>query len=489
MRWPRAGIGGAFRAAAALMTGRSLGFAVTFAIPLVLVRVLDQHAFGTYKYLFMIASTLNVLQLGMAESLYYFVPRRTADPGPVTTNAVVMMGAVGGALVALMTVARQPIAGWLGDPAIAGDLPLVAIFVALMLIAAPLEIVMVSRKAYRAAALTYAGSDAARSILMLVPGILLRTLGAVLWGAIAFAALRVVALAAYLRGVAQRIAVDRSEWRAQMAYTGPFAVAVIIETIQLNLHQYVVWARFDPATFAIYAAGCLQIPLVDVLTTSVGNVMMVRMTDEVERPDAALALWHQAVERLAFWLWPWTVALVLTAHDVIVLLFTPRYAASVPIFAVSTLAIALGAFQVDSVLRVYARTRFLIVMNLIRLAVVAGGIAWAVATFQLIGAIGITIAGMATAKAVALWKMSSIFGVPITRVLPWGRLARTAAIALVAAAAMLWIRPVFAALPVLLHGASVAALYAAIYLVLDVLRRAPEALAALVRPLERVDRP
>jgi hypothetical protein len=85
--------------------------------------------------------------------------------------------------------------------------------------------------------------------------------------------------------------------------------------------------------------------------------------------------------------------------------------------------------------------------------------------------------------------MSSIFGVPITRVLPWGRLARTAAIALVAAAAMLWIRPVFAALPVLLHGASVAALYAAIYLGLDVLRRAPEALAALVRPLERVDRP
>jgi O-antigen/teichoic acid export membrane protein len=274
-----------------------------------------------------------------------------------------------------------------------------------------------------------------------------------------------------------------------MAYTGPFAVAVIIETIQLNLHQYVVWARFDPATFAIYAAGCLQIPLVDVLTTSVGNVMMVRMTDEVERPDAALALWHQSVDRLAFWLWPWTVALVLTAHDVIVLLFTARYAASVPIFAVSTLAIALGAFQVDSVLRVYARTRFLIVMNVIRLAVVSAGIAWAIAAFHLVGAIGITIAGMATAKAVALWKMSTIFGVPVRRVLPWRRLARTAAIALVAAAAVLWIRPMLAPLPVLLHGASVAALYAAVYLGLDLLRRAPEALAALVRPLERVDRP
>jgi O-antigen/teichoic acid export membrane protein len=471
------------------MTGRTIGFAVTFAIPLVLVRVLDQRAFGTYKYLFMIASTLNVLQLGMAESLYYFVPRRAADPGPVTTNAVAMMGAVGGLLLLVMTTVRQPIAHWLGDASIAGDLPLVATFVALMLIAAPLEIVMVSRKAYRTAAMTYAGSDVTRSALMVVPGIVLRTLAAVLWGAIAFAALRVVVLSAYLWRVARRIAIDRHEWRAQMAYTGPFAVAVIIETVQLNLHQYVVWAQFDPATFAIYAAGCLQIPLVDVLTTSVGNVMMVRMTDDVERPDAALVLWHQSVERLAYWLWPWTAALMLTAHDVIVLLFTPRYTASVPIFAVSTLAIALGAFQVDSVLRVYARTRFLIVMNLIRLAVVVAGITWAISAFHLIGAIGITIAGMAIAKAIALWRISTIFGVSMTRVLPWGSLARTTTIVLTTAAVVFWIRPVFSGLPVLVHGASIAALFAAIYLGLDLLRRAPDALVALVRPLERADRP
>ena len=50
--------------------------------------------------------------------------------------------------------------------------------------------------------------------------------------------------------------------------------------VQANLHHYVVASRFDPATFAIYAVGCLQIPLVDVMTTSSANVMMVKMAED-----------------------------------------------------------------------------------------------------------------------------------------------------------------------------------------------------------------
>jgi O-antigen/teichoic acid export membrane protein len=316
-------------------------------------------------------------------------------------------------------------------------------------------------------------------------------LTAVLWGAVIFATLRVALLGAYLiRTIGPRLALDRGEWRAQMAYVGPFAVAVIIETLQLNLHQYVVWAEFDPATFAIYAAGCLQIPLVDVLTTSVGNVMMVRMADDVSRPAAALALWHQAVERLSFWLWPLAAALALTAHDVIVLLFTARYAASVPVFLLSTLTIALAAFQVDSVLRVYALTRFLIVMNVARLAVVLGGIWWAVATFQLVGAIGVTVLGMAIAKTLALWRIARVLGVSPTRVLPWRALARTGTLVVVAAGVVRWVMPAFHGLPPLLHGAAVSALYGAVYLAGDVCLRAPNLLeGALARSVGRASRP
>ena len=69
--------GPAFR----LVAGRVIGGVVSFAIPVVLARVLLPTAFGTYKQLFLIYMTLyGVAQLGAAESLYYFVPRKPARP-------------------------------------------------------------------------------------------------------------------------------------------------------------------------------------------------------------------------------------------------------------------------------------------------------------------------------------------------------------------------------------------------------------------------
>src|SRR5438552_7586713 len=59
------------RAALMLTTGRTIGFAVAFAIPMILARRFSQQDFGTYRQLFLIFSTLyGLAQIGMAESLY-----------------------------------------------------------------------------------------------------------------------------------------------------------------------------------------------------------------------------------------------------------------------------------------------------------------------------------------------------------------------------------------------------------------------------------
>ena len=127
-------------------------------------------------------------------------------------------------------------------------------------------------------------------------------------------------------------------WRAQWVYTLPFALAVGLEVLQANLHFYVVAARFDAAMFAVYAVGCLQIPLVDVMTTSSANVMMVKMAEEgfERRGGAALALWHDTMRRLALVIFPLVVFLLVMARDIIALLFTSRYLDSVPVFMLWT---------------------------------------------------------------------------------------------------------------------------------------------------------
>src|SRR5712691_11903036 len=97
-----------------LVGGRIVGFVASFAIPVVLARIFNRAEFGTYKQLFLIYATLyGLAQLGMAESLYYFVPRQPAEAGRRVCNALVTLALAGMASLALLYFARAGIAAWL----------------------------------------------------------------------------------------------------------------------------------------------------------------------------------------------------------------------------------------------------------------------------------------------------------------------------------------------------------------------------------------
>ena len=417
--------GPAFR----LVAGRVIGGVVSFAIPVVLARILLPAAFGTYKQLFLIYATLfGLAQLGAAESLYYFVPSKPAEAGRSVCNAVGTLALVGTACLGVLYLARTTIAGWLGNAELANHLPLVGLFLTLTLVSAAFEIVMVSRKEPAKAAFVYAASDVVRTLSFVVPALLFGTLHAVLIGAAVFAAVRVTAMLAYLwTAYGRTLRLDVGIWRRQLAYALPFELAVGVDVIQANAHQWVVATRFDAAAFAIYAVGCLQIPLVDLICTSTANVMMVKMAElAAQGEQAGLALWHDTTVKLASLMFPLAALLFLTAHGVIVLLFTKTYLASVPILRVWCLMIIPSAFAVDAVLRAHARTRFLLLMNIVRLAVILGLVGWCISAFGVVGAVVATLVGTAVVKALAMARIARLMNVGISEVLPWKRLAATA---------------------------------------------------------------
>lgn len=432
----RDGVSGA---ALLLVAGRTLGFVAAFAIPVVLARTFDQAAFGTYKQLFLIYATCyGLAQIGAAESLYYFVPREPEHAGSRVGNALVTLGLAGAACFAALFVARFAIAASFSNPALIDEVPLLALFLAFMLVGAAFEIVMVSRNEHRAGASVYALSDVVRTTLLLAPAVIVGTLHSVLAGAVVFAALRVAAMLVYFwREFGRSFRLDMGLWRSQLAYALPFALAVGIEVVQVNYHQWVVAARFDAATFAVYAVGCLQIPLIDLVYTSTCNVMMVRMAELVREGDygdpRVLELWHNTTARLASIVFPLAAVLMLTARDLIVVLFTKTYLASVPVFIVWCLMILPSAFAVDGVLRVYAQTRFLLIMNIARLLIVAGLIGWFISTWGLIGAVLVTLTGTTIVKAAALARIARLMQVGFAEVLPWRRLSALALHATVAA--------------------------------------------------------
>jgi O-antigen/teichoic acid export membrane protein len=425
-----------------LVAGRTFGFVASFLIPVVLARLFGRAEFGTYKQLFLIYGTLyGLAQVGMAESLYYFIPRRPAEAGRHLTNAIVTLALVAFACAALLYLARSPIAAWMSNPALARYLPLLALFLAVSLISVVFEIVMVSRKEHVGAATVYAGSDLLRTVCLVVPALAIWGLRGVLVGAAAFAVLRLAGMLAYLRRVFRRsLRLDWPLWRGQLVYALPFGLAVGVEVIQANLHQYFVASRFNAETFAIYAVGCMQIPLVDLICTSTANVMMVKMAEEAgDQQQTALSLWHDTTCRLAAIVFPLAALLLLTARGIIVALFTARYLASVPIFMIWCLTILPSALSVDAVLRVFARTRFLLAMNVLRLVLIATSIGWFLSTFGLAGAVMVTLLSTSLVKTIGVIRIARLLKVGIGGVLPWGRLASVAIQAGVAAVPAFWV--------------------------------------------------
>ena len=448
-----------------LVAGRTAGLIATFAIGPLLARLLTLEEIGTYRTFFLLYTTcFGLAQLGFAESLYYFVPRNPALAGRYGANAALTLIASGLASLGLLWAGRAWIAGHFSNPDLPGYLILLGIFLTLMLVTTVFEILMISRKRHFSAALTYALSDLTRTAFFIIPALMFVSLRAVFMGAVA--ALRLVIMLIVLRRETGELRPDWALWRTQLGYSLPFALAVSVDVIIVTYHQYVVGGRFDPATFAIYSTACMAIPLVDLIMTSTTSVMMVRMAEDSSDRQFARSLFHETVSRLAFLLLPLGIGLSVLAGPFMVTLFTDKFEAGAPIFRVWALMVIPAAIAVDAMLRVYAQTRVLLVMNLVRLGTVVALIGWFLGAFGLVGAVLITLVATVAAKGLALARIASLLHVGIRDVLPWRALGRMTVRALAAGFPAWAVAEAASSLPMLAFFAGVA-VYAATYLALS----------------------
>jgi O-antigen/teichoic acid export membrane protein len=426
-----------FKPALMLMTGRALAFAVTFFVPAVLARVFSQAEFGTYKQFVLITYTLYSFgQFGLAECLFYFIPLNPKRSGRYAVNSLVMLATMGVLFSALLLLNASRVAHWMSNEPLRNYIPLSGLYLIFMLMGTVLEITMITRKNFRLATGTYVVSDILRAAFLIFPALITRNLEWTLIGAVVYCALRVAAALGYFKKeFAGDLRFDATLLREQLGYAVPFFSAVVVQIIQQNYHQYAVSWHFDAATFAIYSVGCLQIPLVDFMATPASNVMMVQMGEDLRdgRLPRLLAVWHDTTRKLAFVFFPFVGLLVVNAYALITLMYTKRYAASVPIFMVWSLSILFAAFQTDGVLRTFAENRWLLIINITKLVMVLLFMSWFLSKFYLMGAVFVTLSGALLSKVMAMVRIKQLFKASIVDVLPWKALGSVLMISMVSA--------------------------------------------------------
>ena len=348
------------RSALSLMAAKTVAFALTFALPLLLVRTLSQTEFGLYKQVFLlVGSALAILPLGFVMSAFYFLPRHPDHRPGIVCNILLFYLVVGGVAGLVLVGQPQILAAMFHDPTLAALARPIAVLVFLMIAFSFTELIALANGDVRVATGLIVVSNLTKTLLLAGAALVFRSFEAIVAAAIVQGVLQAALLVWYLNGRFPGFwrGPNRSVIRAQLLYALPLGTAAVLLVVQNDLHSYFVAHYFDAATYAIYAVGCFQLPLLSILSESVGSVMIpaVSRLQLENRPAEIVQLGARLMRVLAAIHFPLFVVLLIAGRDLITVLFTVRYADSWPIFAVNLMLIPLGILTSvsDPVLRAY----------------------------------------------------------------------------------------------------------------------------------------
>lgn len=450
---------------------KTLAFMFSFALPILLVRRLDQHEFGLYKQVFLVVGTaVAVLPLGFAMSAFYFLPREPQRRNQIVLNILLFNTAVGALACLALFVRPQLLASLFRSEELGAFAPLVGVCILFWIVSSFLEFIAVANQESRLATVFIVVAQLTKTGLMVAAALVSPNVETLIYAALAQGVLQTVVLLVYLarrfpgfwRGF---------EWatvRAQMGYALPLGLAGMLYTAQMDLHNYVVSYRFDAATFAVYAVGCFQLPLVGILNESVGSVMIPRVSrlQHEGRHREVVALAAEAMRRLSAVYLPTYVFMLVVGREFLTLLFTEQYAASWPVFAVNLTMLPLSVVLLDPLTRAYAEMRrFLVKLNAALVVLLAVALWFGAGRFGLVGVITTVVVVNALGRALTAFEVGRVVGARAGDLKLLRDVLKVALAALTAGAGAWIVRALLAgarpAVVLVACGAVFAALYAA----------------------------
>ena len=466
------------RAALWLLTGRVVGLAFTAAIPVVLVRHLSVAEFGLYKQVFLLVnSAVTILPLGFAMTAFYFFNAASTDRRAVVANVLLFHTVVLGVTAVVIGGFDRALPALFGTWDLAPHRLTIAGVLLLFGLGGVLDTLLAAAQEFKAAAIFAAASQFSRALALIVGGVLSGTLEGTLIAAAVHAAAQLAFMIGYLhhRYPGFWRCFSPALLRRQLSYGVPLGLAGLVYYTQNDLPQYLVARWFGPGEFAIYAVGSFQLPFVGMVLHAMGSVLIPKMAElqATERHAEVVEVLAAAMRKLAIVYFGLYAFLVPSARDLILLLFTPRYEASVPLFAIQLTLIPLNVVLLDPLLRAYQEHRYFLLRLRIVLLVALVGLLWfGSTTFGLLGAVTAVVA-VATAER-------SILAARLFRALPWSASATThvrlmlatGAAAVLASAAAYWLTPTAGmseAWRLVCRGAAFAPVYFALLLSFGVL--------------------
>lgn len=424
-----------------LITANFIKYAVGFALPMVMVRLLDQGDYGTYQQLLLVNSmALGLLTLGLPSSIYYFYNRIDANQKPALIFQTLGMLTLAGVVAMVGIWWGAHLIGWrMSNPLLTEYLPLYAVAIGLMLAGEHFVHFMVTQDRYATAVWFEIIETFVRVTTLVAPVMLGYGLQGLVVAAVLYAIVRFTVRSLWVvRDGPRRVKIQdvTGAWfpKEQLAYSIPLWLTSIVGALAGLLDRGIVAASFTTVDFAIYSVGALSIPLDVIFQASVADVLRASLPPLIKSGDMmeVTRLLREAVRKLAIIVLPSFVFLMGFAHDFITLLFTTRYTESVHVFRLYLMGVPLYIFVLSLIPQVFGKTR--INLNIV-IAVATFHVLLSFLLLRVVGfygpALSAVISGYAS-TAIYVWMAMRLTGSTVGRLLPLPEILKTTACALAA---------------------------------------------------------
>jgi O-antigen/teichoic acid export membrane protein len=348
-----------------ILISRGLNQVTAILLGVVLVRIVDQATFGTYRQGLLIYMTfVGFASLDIGASLYYFLPKLDRDQhGTLLAQSLGIVLALGACVCAVMFVCAPFVGRSFGNPSLVSVIRVLSLypFAERLIILVPAFFICQDKP-------TWAGIYSLAATVLRIAGVITAF---VLGGGVIAAAWMMVLVATIMAviGVASMICrtgfaavcVDSGLIREQFGYTWPLWMGVVVGTVNLQFGKLLISGYFDPATYAVYSVGAFDLPLIMLVSSSLNTAIMPNLVHEIAagRKDTALYLWQEATRKASLVLFPSFVILFVCGADLMLLLYGHEYIDATWPFRIYLLAIPIRVTIYATIFRACGSTKYI----------------------------------------------------------------------------------------------------------------------------------
>ena len=426
--------------AAVLAVGAACVQAVTLVSLVVLTRVVDKPALGGYQQLWLIYGILSPFLLaGLPTALLFFLPRASSseEAGRWLLDSYLIVACAGVVSSLGVLLMRHPIAAALNDPALARALAFFApyLFFALLTAALPNALVAVGRAAL-ASALN--GLNGVLTVAFVVAAAVISPTASSMAIGLSLSAVTMtlisVACAARAFAFHRPFSVRFANWRPLLAYGLPLGLTQLAAMLGFQFDRLLVSNRYLPGQYAVYAIGAVEVPIAIVVQQAVNTVLVPALARLHADGDLAglVRQWQSALRKVSLVVLPLFAFLMVTAGDLISLLYGSSFEGSVRIFRAYLFLMPLRMAAYGLITAAIGRTA----INLSASIVMFGAnVALAIALVIPFGILGPAIStplAMLVTVVFYVVRLRGVLALRVDQLLPWRLLTINAAVAFVA---------------------------------------------------------